>query len=70
MVTSVRRINYRVKELGEGSLVGMEEFILSDVPRCVQALAVTDCELAYIDQEEFFECKYMIEIKIFFNSVR
>jgi CRP-like cAMP-binding protein len=56
MLTTVRTINYKFKELGEGALLGAEEFILTDVPRCVQATALSDCELTFVEQEDFFNC--------------
>jgi CRP-like cAMP-binding protein len=64
MVTTVRTIKYKFKEVGEGGMIGAEEFILVDVPRCVEATAITDCELGYIEQEDFFKRKKFLSIRI------
>ena len=45
-------------------MIGAEEFILVDVPRCVEATAITDCELGYIEQEDFFKRKKILSITI------
>jgi CRP-like cAMP-binding protein len=67
MVTAIRTIGYKFKELSPGDLLGLEELILDDVDRCVQAIAVTECELDYIDKQQFYESK---EINLIFHSVQ
>jgi CRP-like cAMP-binding protein len=53
MVTAVRTISYKFKELGPGDLLGLEELILDNVDRCVQATALNECELEYIEKDLF-----------------
>lgn len=44
-----------MRELKGGDLLGIEEFLLQDVTRCVQAMAISECEIQYIDIQDFLE---------------
>lgn len=37
MGINIKTLDYKVKELKAGELLGIEEFLLQDVTRCVQA---------------------------------
>jgi hypothetical protein len=45
MGINIKTLDYKVKEIKAGELLGMEEFLLQDVTRCLQATAITECEL-------------------------
>jgi CRP-like cAMP-binding protein len=65
MVTMVKTINYRYKELQEGDLFGMEELVLyGSVARCVSATALTDCELDFVDKMTFFQSNHNSQITL------
>jgi CRP-like cAMP-binding protein len=57
MIINIKTLDYKVKELKAGELVGIEEFLLQDVQRCVEAQALTECELQFIDIKDFLESK-------------
>lgn len=63
MGINIKTLDYKVKELKAGELLGIEEFLLQDVTRCVQATAITECEIQYIDIQDFLESK-----SFYFNS--
>ena len=63
MGINIKTLDYKVKELKAGELLGIEEFLLQDVTRCVQAKAILECEIQYIDIQDFLESK-----SIYFNS--
>ncbi len=63
MGINIKTLDYKVKELKAGELLGIEEFLLQDVSRCVQATAITECEIQYIDIQDFLESK-----SFYFNS--
>ncbi len=63
MGINIKTLDYKVKELKAGDLLGIEEFLLQDVTRCVQATAISECEIQYIDIQDFLESK-----SIYFNS--
>ena len=45
MGINIKTLDYKVKELKSGELLGLEEFLLQDVARCVTAKALTECEV-------------------------
>ena len=53
MEASIKTLNCKIRELNAGDVFGLEELLLSSVSRCCQAIAITDCELEYIDKEQF-----------------
>lgn len=57
MAINIKTLDYKVKEIKAGELLGIEEFLLQDVTRCVQATALSECELQYIDIQDFLESK-------------
>ena len=58
MAINIKTLDYKVKEIKAGELLGIEEFLLQDVTRCVQATALSECELQYIDIKDFLESKW------------
>jgi hypothetical protein len=45
MQINIKIIEFKAKELGIGQVFGLEEVLLKDVERCIQAKAVTECEV-------------------------
>lgn len=55
MGINIKILDYKMRELKAGDLLGIEEFLLQDVTRCVQAMAISECEIQYIDIQDFLE---------------
>lgn len=51
---TVKRIQYRLREIKAGSLFGYEEMLLGIKRRC-RVRCATVCEIIYLNKEEFFE---------------
>ena len=49
MHINVKTIEYKQRSVGSGQVFGIEEVLLKDVERCVQAVAITECEVQYIE---------------------
>ena len=62
MEASIKTLNCKIRELNAGDVFGLEELLLSSVSRCCQAIAANDCELEYIDKEQFLQCKASVLI--------
>jgi CRP-like cAMP-binding protein len=50
-----KKIIYKLREISAGDYFGHEEIILG-VDRRVQARAITNCTLLYVNKDKFFSC--------------
>lgn len=55
ILKTVKRIQYRLKEIKAGTIFGYEEMLLGIKRRC-RVRCTTVCEVIYINKEEFYEC--------------
>lgn len=54
VLKTTRRLQYRLRELKAGTLFGHEELLLNIKRRC-RVRCTTNCEVIYLNKEEFFE---------------
>lgn len=55
ILKTVKRIQYRLKEIKAGTIFGYEELLLGMKRRC-RVRCTTVCEVIYVNKEEFYEC--------------
>lgn len=68
MQINIKTIEYKVGEIGPGQVFGLEEVLLKDVERCVQAKALTDGELQEIGSDQLHEIFNEDDIDIILKS--
>lgn len=49
MQINIKTLEYKALQIGTGQVFGLEEALLKEVERCVEARAMTNCEVQYID---------------------
>jgi CRP-like cAMP-binding protein len=68
MQINIKIIEFKAKELGVGQVFGLEEVLLKDVERCIQAKAVTECEVQYIESDDVHQILNEEGVELILNN--